>query len=37
MEVVRVEGVNIEVLGLYLSVSLKEDDIMEAILPYEEK
>ena len=27
---VRVEGVNVEELGLYLSVSLKEDDLMEA-------
>ena len=24
---VRVEGVNVEELGLYLSVSLKEDDL----------
>ena len=32
---VRVEGVNVEELGLYLSVSLKEDDLMEAgIAPY---
>ena len=27
---VRVKGVNVEELGLYLSVSLKEDDLMEA-------
>ena len=27
---VRVEGVNVEELGLYLSVSLKEGDLMEA-------
>ena len=27
---VRVEGVNVEELGLYLSVSLKEDNLMEA-------
>ena len=32
---VRVESVNVEELGLYLSVSLKEDDLMEAgILPH---